>query len=62
MIKDPKKASGPKGLKVDISPEALDLFTKMIAEDPTARPTPADIIAHPWFIYGSTERRSPKNK
>jgi serine/threonine protein kinase len=49
MIKDPKKASGPKGLKVDISPEALDLFTKMIAEDPTARPTPADIIAHPWF-------------
>ncbi|PWN32131.1 Pkinase-domain-containing protein, partial [Meira miltonrushii] len=32
-----------------LSEECLDLITKILQQDPTARPTIKDILRHPWF-------------
>jgi serine/threonine protein kinase len=47
MLKQPAKAM--KLRKICFSEKALDLIIRMLAEEPSDRPSMSEIKEHPWF-------------
>lgn len=41
--------------RIPISEDAVDLLQHMLLADPTQRPTPAQIRAHPWMMMGEED-------
>ncbi|CEL95700.1 unnamed protein product [Vitrella brassicaformis CCMP3155] len=51
---DPLSAPfGPSPLRRNVSPTAADLINRTTAMSPSARPTMAEVLAHPWFRQGA---------